>query len=79
MKEKPFTHKVINGYHFINWGSENGSMDEPNQNIEWVENQIKMSLKDDKTKPIFITTHFAPKSTVYGSNEYGTQTITNVS
>ena len=78
MKEKPFTHKVINGYHFINWGSENGSMDEPNQNIEWVENQIKMSLKDDKTKPIFITTHFAPKSTVYGSNEYGTQTITNV-
>ena len=30
MKEKPFTHKVINGYHFINWGCENGSLDNPN-------------------------------------------------
>ena len=42
LKEKPFSHKVINGYHFINWGSENGSMDDPNQNVEWAENQIKM-------------------------------------
>ena len=78
MKEKPFTHKVINGYHFINWGSENGSMDNPNQNIEWIEKQIKISLEDDKTKPIIITTHFNAKDTVYGSNEYGTKTITDV-
>ena len=77
MKEKPFTHKVINGYHFINWGSENGSMDDPNQNIEWIEKQIKISLEDDKTKPIIITTHFNAKDTVYGSKEYGTKAITD--
>ena len=25
-KEKPFSHKKINGYHFINWSCENGSL-----------------------------------------------------
>ena len=78
MKEKPFTHKVINGYHFINCGSENGSISDPNQNIEWIEKQIKIALEDDKFKPIFITTHFNAKETVYGSKKYGTQSITNI-
>ena len=79
MKEKPFSHKVINGYHFINWGCEDGS-DNPNQNINWVENQIKIALEDDKNKnkPIFVTTHFAAEDTVYGSNAWGTKTIKTV-
>jgi hypothetical protein len=78
LKEKPFTHKVINGYHFINWGCENGSLDNPNTNIEWVEEQIKLSLENNKNNPIFVTTHFAAKDTVYGSNAWGTQAITDV-
>jgi hypothetical protein len=75
MKEKPFTHKVINGYHFINWGSENGSLDNPNQNINWIEKQINIALEDDKNKPIFVTTHFAAEDTVYGSDAWGTKSI----
>ena len=70
LKEKPLSHKVINGYHFINWGCENGSMDDPNQNVEWAENQIKIAYEDDKTKPIIVQTHFNAKDTVYGSNIY---------
>ena len=77
MREKPFSHKVINGYHFINWGSENGSLDEPNQNINWVENEIKLALEDDnnQNRPIFVTTHFAAQDTVYGSDAWGTKSI----
>ena len=78
MKEKPFTHKIINGYHFINWGCENGSLDNPNININWIEQQIKIALEDDKNKPIFVTTHFAAEDTVYGSNDWGTTLIKNI-
>ena len=31
--EKPFSHKVINGIHFINWSSENSSSDKSNTNV----------------------------------------------
>ncbi len=78
LKEKPFTHKVINGYHFINWGCENGSLDNPNPSIDWAEEQIKISLEDNNKNPIFVTTHFAAKDTVFGSNDWGTKAITDV-
>jgi hypothetical protein len=45
-------------------------MDDPNQNVEWAENQIKIAYEDDKTKPIIVQTHFNAKDTVYGSNIY---------
>ena len=77
LKEKPFSHKVINGYHFINWGSEDGS-DNPNTNIDWIETQIKIALEDDKNKPIFVTTHYAAEDTVYGSNDWGTKSIKTI-
>jgi len=77
LKEKPFTHKVINGYHFINWGSEDGT-DNPNTNIDWIEKQIKIALEDDKNKPIFVTTHYAAEDTVYGSNDWGTKSIKTI-
>ena len=77
LKEKPFSHKVINGYHFINWGSEDGS-DNPNTNIDWIESQIKIALEDDKNKPIFVTTHYAAEDTVYGSNDWGTKSIKTI-
>lgn len=78
LKEKPFSHKVINGYHFINWGSENGSMDDPNQNINWAETQIKLALEDSKTKPIIVTTHFSAENTVYGSKGYSAKSLRNL-
>ena len=78
LKEKPFSHKVINGYHFINWSCENGSMDDPNQNIEWAEAQIKIALKDSETKPIFVITHFAAKETVYGSKDFHAKSLKDI-
>ena len=78
LKEKPFSHKVINGYHFINWGCENGSMDDPNQNLEWAETQIKLALEDNQLKPIFLTTHFNAEDTVYGSNDFSAKSLRNL-
>ena len=78
LKEKPFSHKVINGYHFINWGCENGSMDDPNQNIEWAEKQIKIAFEESNVKPIFVTTHFNAKDTVYGSDLYSAKSLRNL-
>ncbi len=74
-KEKPFSHKVINGYHFINWSCENGTLEEPITNNEWFEKEIEKALENNKTKPIFVTTHFPPKNTVYGSQEWGDERL----
>ena len=73
-KEKPFTHKVINGYHFINWSCDNASLYKPIINHSWFEKQIELAQSNDK-KPIFVTTHFPPIYTVYGSVEWGEKTL----
>ena len=76
--EKPFTHKVINGIHFINWSSENSSSDKSNTNVAWAKEQIELALKDDPTgnsKPIFVTTHLGPIYTCYGTNLWGNQDV----
>ena len=70
-KEKPFSHKIINGYHFINWSCEDGSLDNPNKNHNWFEKEIKIAIEDNDKIPIFVTTHFPPKNTSYGSEEWG--------
>jgi Icc-related predicted phosphoesterase len=75
LKEKPFSHKIINGYHFINWSSMDGTRVTCNINIKWLKNQIEIALKDDSSKPIFITTHLNPKGTIYGSEKYGNSII----
>ena len=69
--EKPFTHKVINGIHFVNWGSEDGSFEYCNENTDWAKQAIEKSLNEDPTKPIFVTTHLPPDNTVYGSVPWG--------
>ena len=73
-KEKPFTHKIINGYHFINWSCDNASLDNPIVYFSWFEKQIKIANNSDK-KPIFVTTHFPPEYTVYGSEEWGEENL----
>ena len=76
--QKPFSHKIINGYHFIGWGSENGSMDKSNTDTKWVKKELEYAVKDSKTKPIFVTTHFPPANTMYGSDEWGSQEVFDV-
>ena len=70
-QKKNLFHIKINGYHFINWSCENGSLYKPITNNEWFEKEIKKALNDSNTKPIFVTTHFPPCDTVYGSEEWG--------
>ena len=74
-KEKPYSHKIINGYHFINWSCDNDSLEMPIVDHSWFEKQIKIAISDDDKKPIFVTTHFPPKNTVYGSKDWGEDTM----
>lgn len=67
--ELPYTHKVINGYHFINWSSGNGTYDKSYQNEDWIRAQLDAAVRDDPNKPIFVTTHINPLNTIYGSSE----------
>ncbi|MEG0667604.1 MAG: metallophosphoesterase [Clostridium sp.] len=69
MDIKTNTHEVINGYHFI---QVNSVADNSNSNKkEWIKEQIEIAVKEDKDKPIFITTHEHISGTVYGSDEWG--------
>ncbi len=70
--EKPYSHKIINGYHFINWGHGDYSMETCNLNYFWFEKEIEKVNKENKLKkPIFVITHVNAKKTVYGSEEWG--------
>ena len=74
--EKPFSHKVINGYHFINWGSMDSTTITCNANILWAKKEIEAAIKEDPNKPVFVQTHLAPYGTMYGSLEWGNRLIT---
>lgn len=70
--ESPWTHKTVNGYHFIAISPENGDMggDAYTEKVlAWAKEQIEAAVKDDPTKPIFVITHNNPADTVYMSGE----------
>lgn len=70
-ESSPWTHKVVNGYHFIAASPSNGGMDEQAyaKKIDWLREQIELAVKDDASKPIFVLTHSNPKDTVYMSED----------
>lgn len=62
--ENAYSHKVINGYHFINCSPENGNMSGAYTGvIDWLKEQIKIA-EADGDKPIFVQTHQSPYGTV---------------
>ncbi len=67
----PYSHKVINGYHFIGWSSSNGSYDKSYQNKAQIRAELDKAAQDDPAKPIFVITHLNPMDTVYGSDDWG--------
>lgn len=73
--ENPFSHKVINGFHFINWSSENGSYDTCNENKDWVQGEIEKAVSSAPEKPVIVTTHLPGSNTVYGSEDWGNQGV----
>lgn len=76
--EKVFSHKTINGYHFIAWSSENGSYDKSYTNKDWARNEIEKAIKQSPDKPVFVITHLNPENSVYGSDEWGNADIYSV-
>ena len=77
--EKPFSHKIINGYHFINWGSDNKNMKSgSNTNINWFKKRMEIAMRYNKTRPIFVITHLPPNNTVYGSLDWGNDILKEV-
>ncbi len=75
-KQKPFSHKIINNIHFINWGNENKDMNhKSNLNNTWFKKHIEIALKNNKKKPIFVITHVNPFNTVFGSEKWGNSNL----
>lgn len=65
-ESSPWTHKVVNGYHFIGFSPCNGDMDDGayTDKIEWAREQIEIALQDSDDRPIFVITHAPPSGTV---------------
>ncbi len=76
--EYPYSHKVINGYHFIGWSSSNGSYDKSYTNEKWIRSELDKAVAEDPTKPIFVITHLNPSDTVYGSDDWGNDDIQKI-
>ena len=70
-EKSPWTHKVVNGYHFIGFSPCNGGMDSSayEDKIDWAREQIEIAVKEDPNKPVFVITHAPPNDTVYMSDE----------
>ncbi|MGN1123976.1 MAG: metallophosphoesterase family protein [Eubacterium sp.] len=76
--EYPYSHKVINGYHFICWSSSDGSYDKSYNDEKWIRAELDKAVEDDPSKPIFVITHLNPTDTAYGSDEWGNDDIANI-
>ncbi|MGN0521271.1 MAG: metallophosphoesterase family protein, partial [Eubacterium sp.] len=72
----PWTHYVVNGYHFIGASPNTGSMQKGYKyTAKWLDNHLKKAEKDSEDKPIFVVTHNQPLDTCYGSDEWGDVTL----
>lgn len=73
--ELPYdVHKVIKGFHFISVSTTKGCrFDEPQ--VTFAENALKEAAADSKEKPIFFFQHPHISGTVYGSINWGEDTL----
>lgn len=76
--EYPYSHKTINGYHFICWSSSDGSYDKSYTNEDWIRGELDKAVEDTPDKPVFVITHLNPQDTAYGSDEWGNADITRI-
>ena len=76
--EYPYSHKIINGYHFICWSSSDGSYDKSYSDKKWIRSELDKAIAADPTKPIFVISHLNPSDTAYGSDEWGNADIADV-
>lgn len=70
--ESPWTHYVVNGYHFIGASPDCGNMTNGYRKImDWLEHEITLAEQDAPDKPIFVMTHNQPENTSYGAEDWG--------
>lgn len=72
MNVSPWTHTVVNGFHFIAASPDLTENTEGySQKVaDWLDEQIKEAVKDTPDLPVFVITHHNPKYTAYGSDEW---------
>lgn len=76
--ENPWTHKVVNGYHFIAVSPDNGGMDDSaysDKTLAWAKEQIELAIEQSPDKPVFVLTHHPPKSSLIMSQTDGCANI----
>ena len=79
MGESPWTHYVVNGYHFIGASPNCGMMKRDYVlTSRWLEKELEKASAQSQGKPIFVTTHSPPKDTCYGSDEWGDSSLNEV-
>lgn len=75
----PWTHYVVNGYHFIGASPNCGSMTAGYRlTSRWLKKELDKASADTEGKPIFVMTHNQPFDTCYGSDEWGDKTLNRV-
>lgn len=79
MDVSPWTHKIINGIHFIAASPDSGDSSRAytGRAWNWLDEQLQLAEKDAASAgmPIFVITHQNPSATVYGSGEWGDQEL----
>lgn len=77
--QSPWTHYVVNGYHFIGASPNYGSMQRGYRiTAKWLGRELEKASADSDGKPIFVMTHNHPVSTCYGSGEWGDKTLNRI-
>ncbi len=77
--QSPWTHYVVNGYHFIGASPNNESMSCGYKlTSKWLARELEKASKDTPDKPIFVMTHNQPKATCYGSEDWGDSSLNEV-
>lgn len=79
LKQQPYAHFVINGYHFIAASPDCGSMHRGYEGVRpWLEERLNEAEQDGSDRPVFVITHNSPRNTVYGSDEWGDDSLTGI-
>ena len=71
----PFSHYVVNGWHFIGASPDGCGMYDGYKKVRgWIAEQLRIA-EADSDRPVFVTTHNAPRGTVYGSARWGDDSL----
>lgn len=74
--EKPWSHYVVNGYHFFGVSPNCGSMSAGYKRVlPWLKTALEKAAASSEGKPIFVMTHNQPRSTCYGAEDWGDDTL----